>query len=156
MTAQNNQQTGIYFPALNQIGFVTNGAERFRILETGQLQAVYESTVGTDYNTTLHNGYLCRAWVSFDGTGTVTIRASGNVSSITDRGVGLYTANLSVAMPDNNMSIQVTTSRQASENDVRNGGVDLNGISLTSSTIPIVVGASFPEDRQFIFVAVFR
>lgn len=46
--------------------------------------------------------YLCRAWVNFDGTGTVAIRASGNVTSITDNGVGKYTVNFTTAMPDTN------------------------------------------------------
>lgn len=44
--------------------------------------------------------YACRAWVNFNGTGTVAIRASGNVSSITDNGVGSYTINLLTALPD--------------------------------------------------------
>ncbi|MEY3931099.1 MAG: hypothetical protein RLZZ516_2809 [Cyanobacteriota bacterium] len=47
-------------------------------------------------------GQLCRAWVNFDGTGTVAIRASYNVSSITDNGVGDYTVNFTTAMPDAN------------------------------------------------------
>ena len=46
--------------------------------------------------------YGCRAWVNFNGTGTVAIRDSGNVSSITDRGTGLYTVNFATAMPDIN------------------------------------------------------
>lgn len=46
--------------------------------------------------------YGCRAWVNFNGTGTVAIRASGNVSSITDNGTGNYTVNFTVAMPDTN------------------------------------------------------
>jgi len=45
---------------------------------------------------------LCKAWVNFNGTGTVAIRASYNVSSITDSGVGQYTVNLTTAMPDTN------------------------------------------------------
>ena len=44
------------------------------------------------------NGTLCRAWVNFNGTGTVAIRASFNVSSITDNGTGSYTVNLSNAL----------------------------------------------------------
>lgn len=48
--------------------------------------------------------YMCRAWVNFNGTGTVAIRASGNVSSITDNGVGDYTVNFTTAMPDVNYS----------------------------------------------------
>ena len=46
--------------------------------------------------------YGCRAWVNFDGTGTPAIRASGNVSSITDNGTGDYTINFTTAMPDAN------------------------------------------------------
>jgi len=44
--------------------------------------------------------YACRAWVNFNGTGTVAIRASGNVSSITDNGTGDYTVNFATAMVD--------------------------------------------------------
>jgi hypothetical protein len=42
---------------------------------------------------------MCRAWVNFNGTGTVAIRASGNVSYITDVAVGKYTINFITAMP---------------------------------------------------------
>jgi len=45
--------------------------------------------------------YACRAWVNFDGTGTVSIRESGNVSSVTDVGTGDYAFDLTTAMPDN-------------------------------------------------------
>ena len=48
--------------------------------------------------------YGCRAWVNFNGTGTVAIRASGNVSSITDNGTGDYTMNFTAAMTDVNYS----------------------------------------------------
>jgi beta-glucosidase/6-phospho-beta-glucosidase/beta-galactosidase len=46
--------------------------------------------------------YSTRAWVNFNGTGTVAIRASGNVSSITDNGTGDYTVNFTTAMTDAN------------------------------------------------------
>ena len=49
--------------------------------------------------------YACRAWVNFNGTGTVAIRASGNVSSITDNGTGLYRTNFITAMQDANYSV---------------------------------------------------
>lgn len=49
--------------------------------------------------------YACRAWVNFNGTGTVAIRASGNVSSITDNGTGDYTVNFSSPMVDTNYSV---------------------------------------------------
>jgi hypothetical protein len=49
--------------------------------------------------------YAARAWVNFNGTGTVAIRASGNVSSITDNGTGNYTVNFTTAMVDGNYSV---------------------------------------------------
>ena len=52
--------------------------------------------------------YMCRAWVNFNGSGTVAIRASGNVSSITDNGTGDYTVNFTTALPDANYSISGT------------------------------------------------
>jgi hypothetical protein len=113
--------TGIFSNAANELGFSTGGTQRFRILATGQLQAVYESTVGTDFNTTLHNGYLCRAWVNFNGTGTFSpnpsttaIRASGNVSSILKNGTGDYTVNFTTALPDANYAAVFGAERQRS------------------------------------------
>lgn len=49
--------------------------------------------------------YACRAWVNFNGTGTVAIRASGNVSSITDNGAGSYTVNFTTALQDADYSV---------------------------------------------------
>ena len=51
------------------------------------------------------NSNTCRAWVNFNGTGTVAILASFNVSSITDNGTGDYTVNFTNAMPDINYSV---------------------------------------------------
>ena len=45
--------------------------------------------------------YGCRVWINFNGTGTVTIVNSGNVSSVTDNGTGHYTVNFSNSFPDN-------------------------------------------------------
>jgi hypothetical protein len=49
--------------------------------------------------------YGARAWVNFNGTGTVAIRSSSNVSSITDRGVGKYTINFANSLTDANYSV---------------------------------------------------
>jgi hypothetical protein len=46
--------------------------------------------------------YAARAWVNFNGTGTVAISGSGNVSSITDNGTGDYSVNFTTSMPDAN------------------------------------------------------
>jgi hypothetical protein len=76
-------------------------AENMRLKENGDLQ--FNSGYGS-----VATAYGCRAWVNFNGTGTVAIRASGNVSSITDNGTGDYTVNFTTAMPDANYT--VTTS----------------------------------------------
>jgi uncharacterized protein (AIM24 family) len=52
--------------------------------------------------------YGCRAWVNFNGTGTVAIREDGNVTSITDNGTGDYTINFTTAMPDANYALVVS------------------------------------------------
>jgi hypothetical protein len=54
---------------------------------------------------TMTGQYAAKAWVNFDGTGTVSIWESGNVSSITDNAVGIYTVNFTTAMPDINYSV---------------------------------------------------
>ncbi len=53
--------------------------------------------------------YTAKAWVNFNGTGTVAIRASGNVSSITDNGVGDYTVNFTSALVDANYAACLTS-----------------------------------------------
>ena len=57
------------------------------------------------------NGTLCRAWVNFNGTGTVAIRDDFNVSSITDNGTGDYTVNFSNAMSDANYAVSLCGQR---------------------------------------------
>jgi hypothetical protein len=52
--------------------------------------------------------YAARAWVNFNGTSTVAIRASGNVTSITDNGTGDYTVNFTTALADANYSANGT------------------------------------------------
>ena len=59
--------------------------------------------------------YGCRAWVNFNGTGTVAIREDGNVSSITDNSTGNYTVNFAVAMPDVNYGYSLTGRQDGAE-----------------------------------------
>ena len=73
----------------------TAGSERGRFDASGNF--LFNSGYGS-----VATAYGCRAWVNFNGTGTVSIRGSGNVSSITDDGTGSYTINYSTAMPDQN------------------------------------------------------
>lgn len=73
--------------------------DAMRLANSGQLFTVIDGT------STVMASYGCRAWVNFNGTGTVAIRGSGNVSSITDNGVGNYYMNFATAMPDANYSM---------------------------------------------------
>jgi hypothetical protein len=77
-------------------------------LSGGQSAGRFDSSGNFLFNSgygSVATAYGCRAWVNFNGTGTVAIRASGNVSSITDNGTGDYTVNFTTAMPDANYSI---------------------------------------------------
>jgi hypothetical protein len=65
----------------------------------------YLSTDGTD---AIWAG-TPKVWVNFNGTGVVAVRASFNVSSITDNGVGDYTINFATALVDANYAV-VTSS----------------------------------------------
>jgi hypothetical protein len=98
--------------------------------------------------------YPCRAWVNFDGTGTVAIRASGNVSSITDNGTGVYTVNFTTAMADINYGAFGQRSRAVS---VVNSDFDEGFASRTtsSSSWGNVEGGSF-ADASNIQVVIFR
>jgi len=79
--------------------------------------------------------YACRAWVNFDGTGAISIRGSGNVSSITDMGDSDYKVNFATAMPDNDYSaIGTSTNPEGSVPDSYNG-LSFVGGSITSSDI---------------------
>jgi hypothetical protein len=103
--------------------------------------------------------YGCRAWVNFNGTGTVAIRASGNVSSITDNGTGDYTINFTTAMPDANYS--VTSGTVGNVNPylrVLNYGINsasavrMYGFFSSDNASNVIALA----DLDFITVAIFR
>lgn len=100
--------------------------------------------------------YACRAWVNFNGTSTVAIRASGNVSSITDNGTGDYTVNFTTAMADVNYCVNVSASR--TDNNRRCAVLE-SGIA-TGSVRVLTAAANNPggggEDPAHVFVSVFR
>jgi hypothetical protein len=100
--------------------------------------------------------YGCRSWVNFNGNGTLSIRASGNVSSVTDNGAGDYTVNFSTSMPDANYATLGS-----------NGDISLNhtnwitgvGDAQSAGAVRIRIvngGTASLQDRAYVFVAVFR
>jgi hypothetical protein len=103
--------------------------------------------------------YSARAWVNFNGTGAVAIRSSGNVSSITDNGTGLYTVNFSTAMPDTNYctigsSIGSTTS---ADGMIVSGTA--GGSALTTGAVQVrmaYAASNGATDITYVNVSVFR
>jgi len=93
-----------------------------------------------------------KAWVNFNGTGTVAIRASFNVSSITDNGTGNYTVNLTTAMPNANSCVQVSTNTNVTNADVSN---NIGSINATTINIVHIEGAT-TADTPIVCVAVFN
>ena len=99
--------------------------------------------------------YACRAWVNFDGTGTVAIRASGNVSGITDNGTGDYTVNFTTAMPDASYAANVTRSGPANASSIR-WAVIIEGSYTTSSVGVVTAFDNTLVDISEINVSIFR
>ena len=67
-----------------------------------------------DNTTMLTGSQAVKAWVNFNGTGTVAIRASYNVTSITDNGTGDYTVNMTTALQDANYAVTLGVSNGTS------------------------------------------
>jgi hypothetical protein len=102
--------------------------------------------------------YACRAWVNFNGAGTVAIRGSGNVSSITDNGTGDYTVNFTTAMPDANYAVNVTG--QVTLGSFYGIGA-VNGATAPATTSVRVVslnnvGGAALSDATYMNVSIFR
>ena len=83
-----------------------------------------------------------KAWVNFNGTGTVAIRAAFNVSSITDNGTGDYTANFTTAMVDANYAPTFGT---IPDNNAFNGSVrSIWIVTQSTTTVQVRMGAGNP------------
>lgn len=133
-------------------GIVTlrnNGTDALSV-SSGNLQ--FNSGYGS-----VATAYGCRAWVNFNGTGTVAIRASGNVSSITDNGVGNYTVNLSTSMPDTNynsvsnpvLNASLTAPEQVASQSFAQSTNAVRVVSFNTSS-------NGSNDVNHMYVAIFR
>jgi len=99
-------------------------------------------------------GQLCKAWVNFNGTGTVAIRASYNVSSITDRGVGLYTANFTTALTDANYAAVSGSNSGDTQDIVTCSASTASACNLFGSNTPAATSSA--RDIGNCYLAVFR
>ena len=91
--------------------------------------------------------HACRAWVNFNGTGTVAIRGGGNVSSVTDNGVGDYTVNFTTAMPDANYAMSGSGEDSDSRGDVLIGRA--NGGTKTTTACRIKTVNSGADESNY-------
>jgi hypothetical protein len=147
-TPSSGTLTNCTFPTLNQN--TTGSAATVTGNATGATFG-FDSGYGS-----VATAYGCRAWVNFNGTGTVAIRDSGNVSSITDNGTGNYTVNFTTAMPDTNYAPIAGTSGDGSPSDDR----EISSWPTSTTTCRIINGDSALtntlRDATGIFLAVFR
>ena len=86
------------------------------------------------------------AWVNFNGTGTVAIRDSENVSSITDNGLGNYLVNFAVAMDSINYAVTATSQRTVTW---QNGGIDANTFTTTNFRLENVENSTGADTNLF-------
>jgi hypothetical protein len=162
VTFTGDTNTGIYSPGADRIGFAEGGAQ------VGEFDASSNFLFNSGYGS-VAIAYGCRAWVNFNGTtnvgGFCTIRASGNVSSVADNGVGLYTVNFANAFPDANYSLVATTEIVPTSSSTRSGytlGIRF-GTTPTASSVSLVsknganTAANAAEvDTNYANIAVFR
>jgi len=142
-----NGTTGITAPDID----VT--AQASDITTTGDITAgdlAFDSGYGS-----AATAYGCRAWVNFNGTGTVAIRESGNVSSITDNGTGNYTVNFTTAMPDVNYSV-VSNSGLATANGSNRYSVASVNNASSAYVSSEIASTNVRVDNDLITVQVFR
>jgi hypothetical protein len=128
------------------MAFENNGAERMRIDSSGNLQ--FNSGYGS-----VATAYGCRAWVNFNGTGTVAIRASGNVSSITDNGTGDYTINFTTSMPDANYCAVGTTGPKGNNSEAL---TIFSYVSASAVRVQSHSGAAILADAANLNCSIFR
>lgn len=125
------------------------------VLQDGSNNLLMNSGYGSDAV-----AYGCRAWVNFNGTGTVAIRASGNVSSITDNGAGTYAVNLTNAMPDANYSVNTALGWNGSSLSSNSVAMIRDNVAVPSTTSFQLVTAfasnGVAYDVERVFVSVFR
>jgi hypothetical protein len=129
----------------NTSGYV----ERMRIDSSGNL--LFNSGYGS-----VATAYGCRAWVNFNGTGTVAIRASGNVSSITDNNTGEYTVNFTTAMPDANYAVTCSATGVAGASGTNLTAGPVQSTQAVGSIQVTVRNPTTRTDADIVSVAIFR
>jgi hypothetical protein len=145
-TPSSGTLTNCTFPTLNQN-------------TTGSAATVTGNATGSTFGFNSGYGsvvtaYGCRAWVNFNGTGTVAIRSSGNVTSITDNGTGDYTVNFTTSITDVNYAV-TGMSRSTSSSGYLIYGHATSGNATGSVRISTSSTTAF-GDSETISISIFR
>jgi len=117
-------------PANGTLAFITNSAEQARISSTGDLS--FNSGYGS-----AAVAFGCRAWVNLDLAATPTIRADGNVSSLTDIAQGIVVVTFSTAMPDANYAC-IASGSQIDSTSINEVFSILETNAPTTSTVRLI------------------
>lgn len=127
-------------------------------IETASLDAGLVAPTATALTTASGSApsYSARAWVNFNGTGTVAIRASGNVSSITDNGTGDYTVNFTTAMMDANYSLIVAKTNTTPGSNYLHTALFPTDLSASSGRLYFRTDVDGAADPTIVCAAVFR
>jgi hypothetical protein len=155
------------FPGTTVLSFNSPPSNRSNITVSKALAGSNTNTAVQFYSSTkvispgIAGPGLCKAWVNFDGTGSVYIRAAFNVSSITDNGTGRYTVNFVTAMPDATYGASVTVSSMPGIGDANMVSTDCTNNTRTNPTTTAFTVTTFnaqfnPIDIEFVRVAIFR
>ena len=93
--------------------------------DVGKALVVNSTATGVSIGTAGYlSSQLAKAWVNFNGTGTVAIRDSYNVSSITDNATGQYYVNFSTPMNNTNYAVVGCSATSISNFDFTGTGPD--------------------------------
>ena len=128
-------------------------------MSTLRVNTVTDSAGSGNPDVGIDTSGIAKAWVNFNGTGTVAIRQAFNVSTITDNGTGNYTVNLTVAMPDTNYNFVTNSSNTNSSNILCIGQLNWDNPTKTTSALRLynlktTNGAL--TDQDTISVTIFR
>ena len=145
------------------IGTSTN--HQFSLLQNNTEGLSIDTSKNLKFNSgygSVATAYGCRKWVVFQGTGTVTVIASGGVSSVTDNFQGVYTINFNGALPNTSYAVTGTAVGNFQSTTGTNGrcGTVAPNLNGTYSTTAVQVLTKDSADQNFdsskIGVAIFR
>jgi hypothetical protein len=150
----NQTKSGVLTFSSQPVSSATQGTSSNDLVKYGTINTANSEPIKTALNASgTAPIYACRAWVNFNGTGTVAIRASGNVSSITDNGGGIYAINYTTAMPDTNYSVSQLIANNADDALLMN----LPVYSVGTFSFQVRSGGSATNlDAEHCNIAVFR